>query len=290
MAPFPQSSPWILPTTKPKSSPLSFTGWFVLVAALVGSYHLAEISPGKLLHTQGGSSLWGLLAEFFPPDLSAEFLLYLIVPTVKTIQISIMGTALAILIGLPLGILATSTLTFAGILFEGGSLSRSSRRRLWMLPYLLARGGLSLLRSIPEIVWGLLFVRIVGLGPFAGVLAIGLAYGGMLGKVYAEILEGVKQSPVEAVRAVGARRFPLVVYGLFPQAFPNFVAYSLYRWECAIRSAAILGLVGAGGLGQEIEVSMKMLNYPQALTIILVSFILVTLVDRVSSWIRRTLL
>ena len=290
MAPLAQPSPWTLPTTKPKISPLSVAGWFLLVAVLVGSYHLSELSPGKLLHPEGGRGLVGLLADFFPPDLSTDFLSYLVVPTVKTIQISVMGTALAILIGLPLGILATSTLTFAGILFERRGMSHPARRRLWMLPYLFARGGLSLLRSIPEIVWGLLFVRIVGLGPFAGVLAIGLSYGGMLGKVYAEILEGVKQSPVEAVRAVGARKFPLVIYGLFPQAFPNFVAYSLYRWECAIRSAAILGLVGAGGLGQEIEVSMKMLNYPQAFTIILVSFVLVTLVDQASSWIRRNLL
>jgi phosphonate transport system permease protein len=147
---------------------------------------------------------------------------------------------------------------------------------------------LNLCRSIPDVVWALMFVRVVGLGPFPGVLAIGVSYGGMLGKIYAEILESSPEGPIEALHAAGAGRFAILIYGFLPQVFPNLLSYSLYRWECAIRSAAILGLVGAGGLGQQIELSMRMFQYHETSTILLIVFALVTGVDHLSTVIRRS--
>jgi phosphonate transport system permease protein len=203
---------------------------------------------------------------------------------VETIQISVMGTFGACLLAIPLGLLATSSLTWSGILHE-----RRKARRRWLLgffPYALARGVLSIFRSIPEFVWAFMFVRAVGLGPFPGVLAIAVAYGGMLGKVYSEILEGVDPRPLEALRANGATTFGIVMYGLLPQALPNVISYTLYRWECAIRASAILGFVGAGGLGQQVELSMRMFQFNEVITILAVLFLLVASVDLLSGKIR----
>jgi phosphonate transport system permease protein len=168
---------------------------------------------------------------------------------------------------------------------DGSNWRRRARRSL----YLAARLLLNLCRSIPDIVWALMFVRVVGLGAFPGVLAIGVSYGGMLGKIYAEILETSPEGPIEALHAAGAGKSALLLYGFLPQVFANMVSYSLYRWECAIRSAAILGLVGAGGLGQQIELSMRMFEYHETSTILIIVFVLVTAVDHLSTMIRKAL-
>jgi phosphonate transport system permease protein len=257
--------------------------------ALAASWHIAQIEPSLLFGAEGRRHIWGFLAGLFPPDLSRSFLALLLVPTIETIQISIMGTALAVIVGFPLALLATDRLGFAGIIYEmDGDLSgwrRVARRSL----YLTARMLLNLCRSIPDVVWALMFVRVVGLGPFPGVLAIAVSYGGMLGKIYAEILESSPEGPIEALQAAGASKSALLVYGFLPQVFANMVSYSLYRWECAIRSAAILGLVGAGGLGQQFELSMRMFEYHETSTILIIVFVLVTIVDHVSAMIRRAL-
>jgi phosphonate transport system permease protein len=210
-------------------------------------------------------------------------------PTLETIQISIWGTLIAVMIGFPLGLLGTNTLTVSGILNEAelqGSLLRWSAR---YGAYLLARGILSLFRCIPEFVWAFMFVRAVGLGPFPGILAIGVAYGGMLGKVYSEIFEAVNDRPLEALQSLGANKLQIFFYGWFPQALPNFVSYTLYRWECAVRASAILGLVGAGGLGQQIEISMRMFNFNEVLTILMILFVMVAAVDYLSARVRALL-
>ena len=263
----------------------------ILVAggALAASWHVAQIEPSLLFGAQGRRHMGAFLSGLFPPDLSSAFLRLLIVPTIETIQISIMGTALAIMLGFPLGLLATDRLCFAGVVHEmdgaGSRWRRMARRSL----YLMARMLLNLCRSIPDVVWALMFVRVVGLGPFPGVLAIGVSYGGMLGKIYAEILESSPEGPIEALHAAGAGKSALLVYGFLPQVFAHLVSYSLYRWECAIRSAAILGLVGAGGLGQQIELSMRMFEYHETCTILIIVFVLVTAVDHLSTLIRKAL-
>jgi phosphonate transport system permease protein len=229
------------------------------------------------------------LGGMFPPELSPEFLRLLVTPVLETIQLSVMGTALAVAIGLPLGLLGTASLTHAGILHDltlGGS---RARRLLHALPYLLARAVLSLFRSIPEVVWAFVFVRAVGLGPFAGVLAIGISYGGMLGKVYSEILENLELRPSEALHAAGASRATVLLYAMLPQSLPQLLSYTLYRWECAVRASAVLGFVGAGGLGQQIELSMRMFQFNEVLTLVAILFLLVAGVDVLSERARRAL-
>ena len=248
---------------------------------------MAQVDPGALLDAQARANFLRFFTGAFPPDVSPDFLSFLIKPTLETIQISILGTVIAVAIGFPLGLLGTATLAYRGILHTREVAGIPSRWMARFLPYAASRALLSLFRSIPEFIWAFMFVRAVGLGPFPGVLAIGIAYGGMIGKVYSEILEAVDPQPVEALQATGASRWQIVLYGFLPQAYPNFVSYTLYRWECAIRASAVLGLVGAGGLGQQIEVSMRMFDFHQIFTLIIILFVLVVGVDWLSARIRQ---
>ena len=259
----------------------------VFAVSVLYSLRVAQVDPQRLVEGDAFANVTKFVRGAFPPDVSRGFLEMLVRPALETVQISVMGTAIAVLIGLPLGLLATSSLTWRGILHE-----RTSRARRWVAgfgAYAVSRAVLSVLRSIPEYVWAFMFVRAVGLGPFPGVLAIGVAYGGMLGKVYSEILENMNPRPLETLHAAGATRLGLVLYGLVPQALPNIVAYTLYRWECAIRASAILGFVGAGGLGQQIELSMRMFQFDEVLTLLAVLFVLVATVDFISGRIRARL-
>ncbi len=253
-------------------------------AVLAGSMHVAQADPRLLFQGDALGNVARFVRGGLPPNVSAKFLGQMVRPMIETVQISVMGTSLAVLIGLPLGLLATSSLGWSGVLHE-----RRSAARRWFtgfLPYALARGLLSVFRAIPEYVWAFMFVRAVGLGPFPGVLAIGVAYGGMLGKVYSEILEGVNPQPLETLHASGASKMGIILYGLIPQALPSFVSYTLYRWECAIRASAILGLVGAGGLGQQIELSMRFFQFDEVFTLLGLLFCLVAAVDFISGHLR----
>jgi phosphonate transport system permease protein len=273
----------------PRWNPIGLLAMLLVGGLLAASWRIARIEPGLLLSAEGRRHMWAFLTGLFPPELSPEFLSLLIVPTIETVQISITGTVLAILLGFPLALLATDRLCFAGIVYEMEGKAPTWRPMARHSIYLAARMLLNLCRSIPDVVWALMFVRVVGLGPFPGVLAIGVSYGGMLGKIYAEILESSREGPIEALHAAGAGKSALLLYGFLPQVFANMVSYSLYRWECAIRSAAILGLVGAGGLGQQIELSMRMFQYHETSTILLIVFVLVTAVDHLSTTIRKAL-
>lgn len=259
----------------------------VFAASVLYSLRTAQVDPRRFFEGHALANVARFVRGALPPELSREFLGLMLRPALETVQISVMGTAIAVLIGVPLALLATSSLTWRGVLHERAS--RAGRVVLGFLPYVLARAVLSVFRSIPEYVWAFMFVRAVGLGPFPGVLAIGVAYGGMLGKVYAEILESMNPRPLETLHAAGVSRLGVVLYGLVPQALPNVVAYTLYRWECAIRASAILGFVGAGGLGQQIELSMRMFQFNEVLTLLAVLFVLVAAVDFASARIRARL-
>ncbi len=267
----------------PKSAfGIAFAVLFLLTLGV--SLRVAQVDPRLLFEREALGNLAKFVGGMFPPELSPSFLSLMLRPVVETIQISVMGTVLAVVIGLPLGLLATGSLTWSGVLHQ-----RRSPPGRWLLgfvPYALVRAVLSVFRSIPEFVWAFMFVRAVGLGPFPGILAIGVAYGGMLGKVYSEILEGVNPQPLEALHASGAGKLGIALYGLLPQALPNVISYTLYRWECAIRASAILGFVGAGGLGQQLELSMRMFQFNEVLTILGILFLLVAGVDFVSGKIR----
>ena len=259
------------------------------LAAFVGSWHLAQIHPLALFEAEGRRNMARFLAGMFPPAHSPEFLLVLWRPLLETIQISVMVTVLAIVIGFPLGLLGTASLSHRGTLHDAELAGAPARRLGRMLPYVLARGVLSVFRCIPEFVWAFMFVRAVGLGPVPGVLAIGISYGGMLGKVYSEILENQGQEVSEALQATGASRWKVLLYGMLPQALPQLVAYTLYRWECAVRASAVLGFVGAGGLGQQIELSMRMFNFNEVITLVLVLLLLVAAMDALSARLRAAI-
>src|SRR5262249_15958462 len=134
----------------------------------------------------------------------------------------------------------------------------------------LARALLGFMRAVPDLVWALLFVAAVGLGPLAGTLALMVAYGGVLGRAYSPVFEPVGSQSLEGLQSTGASRLQIFLRGVWPQALPHFVAYSLYSFECCLRAAAILGFVGAGGIGYEISISMKLFEYRQVLTLLLI--------------------
>jgi phosphonate transport system permease protein len=273
--------------TERSTFPYLFGVFFLL--ALIDSWRRVGVDLLIFFEPQGRQNLLKFLAGMFPPDLSSQFLSLMVRPTLETIQISVMGTLIAIAIGFPIGILATKNFSVGGVLNEADTAGSPMRLTTRFSIYYLARGVLSFFRSIPEFVWAFMFVRAVGLGPFPGVLAIGVAYGGMLGKVYSEIFEAVNPRPLEAIQSTGANKLQIFFYGWLPQALPNFVSYTLYRWECAVRASAILGLVGAGGLGQQIEISMRMFNFHEIFTLLIILFLMVAAVDYISAKVRAIL-
>lgn len=260
----------------------------LVLCAVVASWRLAEVRPLAFVQAEALRNLLAFASGMFPPAHSAAFLKSIARPLMETIQIALLGTLLAALLGMPLALLATNSLFFAGPLHEmtrRGPLAWALTR----LPYILARLLLNLLRSIPELVWALLFVRALGLGAAPGVVALAVSYGGMLGKVYADIFEAVPSAPLEALQSTGASRLQLVLYGWLPQVWPTLLAYTLYRWECALRAAALMGFVGAGGLGQHIELAMRMFEYHEAVSLILMIFVLSALVEWLGDTLRRRL-
>jgi phosphonate transport system permease protein len=259
------------------------------VALILWSYRGAQVDLASLLGGEGRSQMAAYVVRLFPPDLSAKVLWGAATGAVETFAISFLGSLLAVGLALPLAVLTTRSLLYRGILYEGQRLSRPS----WAVRiglYAGAKALLNLLRTIPEIVWALIFVFLVGLGPFPGLLALGFHTGGVLGKLFGEVLEDVNPRPMEALQATGASRLRILLYGALPQAAPQFLSYALYRWEVNIRAAAILGFVGAGGLGQQIHIALSLFLENQLLTLLLAVYLMVTLVDAASAYLRRRLL
>ena len=240
-----------------------------------------EFKPWLVLTPEGLKPAGRFLATFFPPAANADFLLLVARETWRTVAIATAGITLALVIALPLTLLSTRVLSVSAL-----------SGRMAPLPFALRqamRGLLIVLRSIPELVWALIFVRVVGLGPTSGVLAIALAYGGMLGKVYAEILESGETHSTEALMRNGAGRLQAFFYAVLPTNAAELVSYTVYRWECAIRSSVVLGFVGAGGLGQQLDTSTKMFAGGEVATMLLVFIALVALADRASAYLRKVL-
>ncbi|MBI6782390.1 PhnE/PtxC family ABC transporter permease [Pseudomonas syringae] len=251
------------------------------VALLWPGIRLAELNPWVLLQADNARTMGSFLAGFWPVAHSAEFLGLLLDATLQTLAIATAGIALALLLAVPASLLASQAL----------SLSAASRggRPGWLGQCLRwpARGVLIFLRSVPEIVWSLLFVRAVGLGPTAGVLAIAITYAGMLGKVYAEIFESVDQRPAHALLQAGSGRLAALAYGILPNAAAELTSYTVYRWECAVRASVVMGFVGAGGLGQQIDLSMRMFAGDEVASMLLTFLLLVLLADQLSRLLRR---
>ena len=210
-------------------------------------------------------------AEFFtrlvPPDWSVAALV--IHSTVETLMIALAGTAIAVVVALPLGFLAASNVTPAWI----------SHPVKW---------SLGAMRSIPLIVVAMLCVASVGLGPFPGMLAIAFHSVGMLGKFYAEEFETAERGILNAVRGTGARWTQTLRYGLFPQSVPQVVSFTVYRLEMNFRDAAVLGLVGAGGIGYYIQIYVRGFQYDKVAVLLVVIIAVVTLLDQLTFWVRRS--
>ncbi|HEX5802710.1 MAG TPA: phosphonate ABC transporter, permease protein PhnE [Azospira sp.] len=254
-----------------------------LLLALVVLWPLlvvAEFKPGEVFAAQNLRTVGAFLAGFLPPETGGEFLGHLARATLETLAIASAGIAFAFVLAVPLALLGTRTLAVAEIGPGPG------RRRARLLQYAL-RALLTVLRGIPELVWALLFVRVFGLGPAAGVLALALTYGGMLAKVYAEILESGDTRPARAILEAGGGRLQALLYGLLPGAAQELTSYTVYRWECALRASVVMGFVGAGGLGQLMDQAMKMLNGGEAATILLTFLALVLAADALSGHLRR---
>ena len=243
---------------------------------------LADFKPWLLFDAGNLKVMAAFLSGFFPPATSSEFLGLLLKATLETLAMATAGIALAFMIATPLAFVMTHSLSVSRI---GPSVGLRRGRTLRSV----ARALLTFLRAIPELVWALLFVRALGLGPAAGVLALAITYGGMLGKVYAEILESSDTRPARALLEAGSGRVTALFYGLLPGAAQELASYTVYRWECAVRASVVMGFVGAGGLGQLMDQSMKMLNGGEASSILLMFLVLVLLADALSAALRRML-
>lgn len=257
-------------------------GWLVALVIAWPLLQLSEFHPSALFGAGNLQVIGGFLAGFLPPATAPDFLALLAKATLETVAMATAGTALAFLIGAPLAFVTTRALSQSRI-GPGPVRVRAAAVRQ------LARWLLMVLRAIPEIVWALIFVRALGLGPAAGVLALAITYGGMLGKVYAEVLESTDTAPARALLESGSGRLAALCYGLLPNCAQELTSYTVYRWECAVRASVVMGFVGAGGLGQLMDQSMKMLNGGEASSILMVFLLLVLLADALSHALRRLL-
>lgn len=257
-------------------------GLLLLIAVLLWPMLVwTEFRPWQLFDARSLKFTGKFLADFIPPRHDPAFLWLLLAETWRTVAIATAGLTLAFLLAVPLALISTARLSIGAL-----------TGRMAFLPSVIrqaARWAAIVLRSIPELVWALIFVRVVGLGPTSGVMAIGIAYGGMLGKVYAEILESGDAASTQALLRNGAGRLQAFLYGTLPQCSTELVSYTVYRWECAVRSSVVLGFVGAGGLGQELDNASKMFAGAEVSAILLVFMALVALADRFSAWLRKEL-
>lgn len=231
---------------------------------LLWSFQGAEFNVGEL--GAGAVNMTEFLSRLFPPDFSK--LDTIVALLIETMQMAIVGTVLGGGLSLFVAFAAASTIA-----------------PRWL--YYPARWMMNIIRSIPDLIFALMFVSAVGLGPFAGILAMTLGSIGSIGKIYAEAMEAVDRGPVVATEAVGASKRQVIGYGILPQAAPMLVSYTLLLFEGNVRGATILGLVGAGGIGLELTTAMKMYDYGHLSAIIICIIVLVTVIDQGSALIRR---
>ena len=236
------------------------------IAILIYSAHLSDIDLVEL--AEGGSNMVEYISRYFPPNFTAwrEYLS----DTFETIAMGIWGTLLAAILGVPLAILASDNICPPWIV--------QPIRRI-----------LDAMRAINEQVFALVFVVAVGLGPFAGVLALFVSTTGTLGKLFSEAVESIDPGPVEGIRATGASKVQEVLFGVLPQVMPLWTSFTLYRFEANVRSAAVLGIVGAGGIGVSLFQSFRSFQYDKVCAILIVLIASVSLIDALSSKIRQRL-
>lgn len=248
--------------------------WFMLglVVLATTSFLTLDLQWGKFLSTQAFVRMGKFLNELLAPSFEAKFLAKLLPATLETLAMSALGTLIAALLGLALALPASRT-----------HVDDPAR---WRVPTRLI---LNALRSIPELVWAALLLISAGLGPFAGTLALAMHTTGVLGRLFAEALENTPIDAGQALRLRGVSEAGVFWYALVPQVLPQLMSYTLYRWENNIRAAAVLGVVGAGGLGQMLAFHMGLFQMPETSTVLIAMLTLVALVDGLSYLSRRFL-
>lgn len=237
----------------------------VFVLALAASWGPAEMGRWTYLFTDSGN-MAEYASGFLQPDFK-DWRFYL-EEMVVTIQIALWGTFLAVVLSVPFGILSAHNMV-----------------PWWVLQPV--RRLMDLFRAIHEVVFAVLFVVAVGLGPFAGVMALFIHTTGILAKLFSEAVEAIDPRPVEAIRTTGASRVQQVIYGVIPQVLPLWISYSLYRLESNVRSATVLGIIGAGGIGQVLFESIRAFYYPQSAAILVIVVVTVTIMDLISQQLRK---
>ena len=236
----------------------------VAVIVLIWSFNGAQFNFAKL--GEGAVNMGEFLSRLFPPDFSKFGKIVELL--IETFQMAVVGTVLGAVLSLLVAFAASSNIS-----------------PKWL--YYPARWVMNVIRSVPDLVFALMFVSAVGLGPFAGILAMTLGSIGSIGKVFAEAMESVDRGPMVAMQAVGASKRQVIQYGVLPQAAPLLVSYTLLLFEGNVRGATILGLVGAGGIGLELTTAMRMYDYGHLSAIIICIIVLVTVIDQGSALIRK---
>jgi phosphonate transport system permease protein len=246
--------------------------WFSLglVALVAASFWSLDLQWAAFVSAEALRAMGRFVSEFFPPDFSAPFLRKVAWASAETLAMSALGTLIAAALGVALALPASRT--------------HDGDRALARVPMRLI---LNALRSVPELVWAALLLISAGLGPFAGTLALALHTTGVLGRLFAEAIENAPPGPSTALRTQGLGGGRVFLYATLPQILPQLLSYSLYRWENNIRAAAVLGVVGAGGLGQMLAFHMGLFHMPKTATILIAMLILVALVDLASYVARR---
>ncbi|TXF97136.1 phosphonate ABC transporter, permease protein PhnE [Massilia arenae] len=258
--------------TLPPAPARDLTSWLILLgllALVVASFASLPLQWSAFFTAEAVSSAREFLAGFAPPETSTPFLMKTLVALWETLAMSAIGTLLAAIVGLPLAL--------AG----AGRLGRAARA--------VTRLVLNILRSIPELVWAAVLLVLAGLGPMAGTMALAAHTAGVLGRLFADALENVEPHAEQTLRTNGARPLAAFLYATLPQALPQMLSYTLYRWENNIRAAAVLGVVGAGGLGQMLKYHLSLFQMPSAATVVIAMLVLVALVDAASYALRRAL-
>ncbi len=239
--------------------------WIVIVLIYYWALSGTDTSPSNFI--KGFPFMADFIRRMFPPDISSlgRFLL----KAVESLQMAIVGSSLGALIAFPLSFLAARNVMPNKVVYH------------------TVRAIFDTLRGINEIVWGLIFVSMVGLGPFPGVLALAAHVTGALGRYFSETIETVNPDVIKAIVSTGANKIQTVMRGILPEVKPLFVNYGLYYLENNFRAATVLGLVGAGGIGMELITSMRLFKSREVLTILIIMVLMVTMIDRFSAYLRK---
>jgi phosphonate transport system permease protein len=247
----------------------------LLVLIFVWSLFSVNWGP-ELYHPGGRATMLQIFRSLLKPELSSEIIKLALIASWRTLAYAVAGMTLAIVIAFVFGILAS------GVLSKNET-SRKGTKTIF-------RGILGFMRAIHELIWAWFFVAAVGLTPFAAILALAIPYGGTLGRIFADIISDVPKEPIKALKSSGATRFQLLIYGYLPQAKVDMISYTMYRFECAVRSSTIMSFVGLGGLGFQIQMALQDLNYNQVWTFMFFLTVLVVLIDLWSNVLRKRLI